>query len=755
MAFDFSKFNFFRRLDARGRIFFLFAGTVAVLFFIYLGVRFLWGDGQATGTSSIAGVPAGIQSIPYGDVSPEYAKALQQANLQAAQQARITGTSAVATITKLENAPQQSTSGCIICADESANVKYKLAEWVQQGKLSPDIADTLQQLADKNVSIDEYAQKLNQLIKEGKLTPEQARELLEEYKKQRANTLLKASAKLMDGLITNGSLPLDVANQLLTAQKNKVSVADYASLLQDMVKQGKISPTVAQQLLAQYTQQQAKETTLEGLASLRRMTQAGEITPDVEKILADLETSNAPLSAYSKMLDKLVTDGKLTPASAAKLLDRYKSQKTAIGPIGTISQMLQQAEDAAYAEIADLLKQGKISADVAAILTEMIQKDVSLDTQQATINQLVQQNKLTPEIAQLKIADYQTVKGLRDLLTQLGGLQANNANPVVYANALKRAVQTGLLTPDQASRLMQEYQAITSAPTSVALGNLQQRLQAETGSRQVTPSDFAVAQTQAEQASSQDRQANIDGLIAAMASQAQQLITTWQPPTMQHKVGTPKQKEAALSKEDAMAGKSGTYSSNSSSTTAPVLIKTGTIYFAVLDTAVNSDYPDSPIMATIVDGKYKGAKLLGKIVTTKGPAGQLDRVAMNFTIMNIEEWPASKTVTAYAIDPDTARSVMASQVDYHYMQRFGAMMATSFLQGYASAVTTSGGTTSQTLIGTTTTNPALNPSQKLMVGLGQMGQTLGTVTQGYANLPPTVKVDSGVGLGILFMSDVT
>ena len=98
---------------------------------------------------------------------------------------------------------------------------------------------------------------------------------------------------------------------------------------------------------------------------------------------------------------------------------------------------------------------------------------------------------------------------------------------------------------------------------------------------------------------------------------------------------------------------------------------------------------------------------------------------------------------------------MASQVDYHYTQRFGAMMATSFLQGYASAVTTSGGTTSQTLIGTTTTNPALNPSQKLMVGLGQMGQTLGTVTQGYANLPPTVKVDSGVGLGILFMSDVT
>lgn len=752
MAFDFSKLNFFRRLDARGRVFFLFAGSVAAIFLVYLGVRFLWGEGSVIGTSSVAGVPAGVQSVPYGDVSPEYAKALQQANLQAAQQARMTGTSAVATITKIEGAPQQVTGGCVICSDETANVKYKLAEWMQQGKVSPDTVDALQQLANKNVSVDEYAEKLNQLVKEGKLSPEQAREVLEEYKKQRTNVLLNDSAKLMDGMITNGTLPLDIANQLLTAQKNKASVADYANTLQDLVKQGRISPALSQQLLSQYSKQQAKEAALSGLATLRRMTQAGQITPDVEKTLADLETNNVPLNAYSKALDQLVTDGKLTPATAAKLLDRYKSQKTSIGPLGSIAQMLQQAENAAYAEIADLLKQGKITTDVAASLTEMIQKDISLEAFQTAVDQFVQQKKLTPEIAKLKIADYQSAKGLRDLLAQLSGLQANNANPVVYANALKRAVQAGLLTPDQASQFMQEYQATAAGPTSVALGNLQQRLQAEAESRQaVAQSDFTIAQSQAQQVVSQDRQANIEALMTAMSSQAQQLVSAWQPSIMQHKAGTPS-KSGSSSKDD--ADKSGTKSSLSSAALS-VLIKAGTIYFAVLDTAINSDYPDSPIMATIVEGKYKGARLLGKIVITKSPAGQMDRVAMNFTIMNVEDWPTTKTVTAYAIDPDTARSVMASQVDYHYLKRFGSMMATSFLQGYASAVTTSGGTTSQTLIGTTTTNPALDPRQKIMVGLGQVGQALGTVTQGYANLPPTVKVDSGVGLGILFMSDVT
>jgi type IV secretory pathway VirB10-like protein len=97
---------------------------------------------------------------------------------------------------------------------------------------------------------------------------------------------------------------------------------------------------------------------------------------------------------------------------------------------------------------------------------------------------------------------------------------------------------------------------------------------------------------------------------------------------------------------------------------------------------------------------------------------------------------------------------MASEVNYHYMQRFGAIMATSFLQGYATGVTNEG-TSTTGIFGTSTSHPSLSPANKIMVGLGQVGQTLGSVTQNYINIPPTVKVDSGVSLGILFMSDVS
>ena len=133
----------------------------------------------------------------------------------------------------------------------------------------------------------------------------------------------------------------------------------------------------------------------------------------------------------------------------------------------------------------------------------------------------------------------------------------------------------------------------------------------------------------------------------------------------------------------------------------------------------------------------------------------MDRVSLNFTLMNMSDWPTSRTVTAYAIDPDTARTVLASSVDYHYMQRFGAIMATSFVQGYANAIQTSASTSTTGIFGTSTTHPELSPSQKLASGLGQVGQALGTVTQNYTNIPPTVKVNAGVGLGILFMADVS
>lgn len=752
------KFEFFGKLGARSRIAVLAGGVVGVLLLVYISTKLLTGGEETTGPTRVASAPSGLQSVPGGQLLPEYQKALEQANVQRAEQAELTGTAAVPT---LINIGQQGTPGneCnIICSDEAANVKYSLGDWVKQGKVLLEVSDQLQKMADANVPESEYANLLDQLVQQGKLTPEQARELLDRYKKQHANALLQDSAKAMDAMIKSGQLSIDGANELLLLQKNKASPAEYANKLDDMVKKGKISPQVAQQLLAQYTQQRLDEVTKISIATLRQMAKTGQMTPDVEKTLIDLENKHVSVTDYSTTLSQLVTAGKLTPIVSKKVLEEYLWQKSMVGPSSSLDELIKKAEKAAFEEINDLLTTGKISPDTANQLRDMINRNIPFKDFQDAIAVLVQQQKLTPDIAKLKIADYQLVKGLRDMAQRLSALQGSNGSSTAYLDELKRAVQAGLLTPEEAARLMREYQALSGAgqPTGVVAGGgteefakLQQSVQQGGGiSAPVVSDQFSQAQTEAEAETAEAQRQRLETLMAAMSSQAGQLINTWQPVPMLHREGSPALAKASVSL-DGGRGRGG------SRAPKETIIKAGTILFGVLDTGVNSDYPDTPVMVTIVDGKYKHAKLLGKLAVAKNVVGQMDKVTLSFNLMNMDAWTSSRTVSAFAIDPDTARTALASNVNYHYFLRYGAIMATSFLQGYASAITTSGSTTTTGIFGTSTVHPELSPGQKLATALGQVGTTLGSTVQNYANIPPTVKVDSGVGLGILFMSDVT
>lgn len=760
--FSFKKFNFFSRLDARSRVVVLFGAVIGVVFLFYLGTRFLLGDGSATGQSRVANAPSGLQSVPGGTLTPEYQRALLEANKQAAQSAQMTGSSALPTMLNVGQA--QATTGCVICSDQNVNVKNSLDEWVKKGEITPEVAQLLADLANKNVPVEEYAAMLDRLVKEGKLTPEQARLLLEQYKKQHANALINESAKAMDALIKAGQLPIDAANTLLDAQRRGVSPTEYAALLQDLVRQGKISPEVAQRLLSQYSQQHAREVTAQSIAFLRKMARDGLIIPEVETVLIDLENKMVPMDEFAKTVQQFVAAGKLVPGAAKTIIDEYRMQKEAIGPTGTIDKLIQEAEAAAYQELSDLLKAGQITQDVASLLGNSIQRNIPLNEFKGIVNQLVAQKKLTPEIAKLKIADYVRVKGLRDMAAKLNALQANNASVAAYGEELKLAVQAGAITPDEAKQLLQEYQAMTSKAPIIgttpadALAQVQEQIAPPAPPVEFTAPPPAVLQAAVAEESDQDRQARIQALMAAMSGQAQQLVSSWQPPAMLHREGTP----IVVATGDKVVVKEGgnTVTVTGGKTIVNVeagrpLVKAGSIAFAVLDTAVNSDYPDTPVLATIVMGPLKGAKLLGKLTTAKNVAGQLDRVALNFTLMNKDDWDKSKGVTAYAIDPDTARTVMASTVNYHYLKRFGAIMATSLLQGYANAIQSSASTTTTGIFGTSTTHPTLNQSSKLLVALGQIGQNLSATTQKWIDIPPTVRVDAGVSLGILFMADVT
>lgn len=769
----FKPFEAFAKMDAKTRLFFVSAGIAVVIVAIYFAVRIFGGGETATGPSRVAGAPQGLQSVPGSQLTPEYYRALVQANAQAAQQAQISGGSAVPTLINVPGQafPQSTTNCTIICpGDESCDVPSQIADMVRSGAFSQDDANKFLDLVKSNVLPDEFMAALNDGMKQNKLSPDTARKLLDCYRKQYASALIAASGRVMDGLIKSGQLPLDVANQLLELQRKKASVADYAAALQRLVAAGKISPEVAAQLLAQYQKQQQAELAKTGALQLQQMAKAGQITPDVANQLLGLQKQNVPVDQYAATLQRLVAEGKLTPEAAAKLLAQY--QKQHIGGSAAIDGLVSAHEKQAADDLAALVKSGAISQDVADGLLALQKKNVTPEEYQAYLARLVKEGKLTPEQAQQLLAQYKKLYAVRQEAARLKALQGNNASLDDYANELKQAVQAGILTPDEAAKLYQDYQNVltpptapglagvdTSIPGSADFAKLQQRLSQQQLPAAVPVDTSQQFQTVAADTSAADQQARLDrirAMQAAMSQQAQDLLSkAWATPMMVYRAGTPESVKKASTTTDVTDTTTTTTVPGSVPGSQPPLgppiIKAGTILFAVLDTTLDSDYPDTPAMATIVSGQFKGAKLLGRMNVVKDK----DRMAITFTLMNMDNWLTGKNINAFAIDPDTARTAMASSVDNHYFLRYGGLFAASFLSGYANAIMNSGSTNVTGIFGTSTTRSAFSPGEKIATGLGQFGTAITNNMQQKLNIQPTIKVNAGVGLGILFMADVT
>ncbi len=196
------------------------------------------------------------------------------------------------------------------------------------------------------------------------------------------------------------------------------------------------------------------------------------------------------------------------------------------------------------------------------------------------------------------------------------------------------------------------------------------------------------------------------------------------------------------------------------------VIKAGTVIFGVLDTGVNSDAP-GPILATIVGGgacgKFKGGRLIGSIEIPKNG----EKIILNFKTLNLPKYPNSFKVSVVAIDADTARTALASDVDHHYLLRYGSLFASSFMEGVGKAISQPPGTqtnpsqqTGGTAVtvnqqGITNSYPPFTDLEKYaLVPLGTVGEEWGKAVKPYFNTPPSITVDQGTSIGLLFLSDL-
>jgi intracellular multiplication protein IcmE len=243
-------------------------------------------------------------------------------------------------------------------------------------------------------------------------------------------------------------------------------------------------------------------------------------------------------------------------------------------------------------------------------------------------------------------------------------------------------------------------------------------------------------------------------MSAAMAG----LLTSWQPTRQVIETeitpGKNGQQQAQMVQASAQAAAPAPLATSSASdaSSKKVAIKAGTVLHAVVITSVNSDEP-GPVLAQITTGPYAGGRLLGKFDLAK----ESGTVIVTFSALTMKHAESSYKINSFAVNPETARTGLSTDVDRHYLSRYGLFAAAQFTKGYGQALTQSGAT--QTIVSgpggvsSTTSYPQLSNKQIALSALGTLGEEVGNSLKDGLRRPPTVTLNSGTEIGVLIMQD--
>lgn len=157
---------------------------------------------------------------------------------------------------------------------------------------------------------------------------------------------------------------------------------------------------------------------------------------------------------------------------------------------------------------------------------------------------------------------------------------------------------------------------------------------------------------------------------------------------------------------------------------------------------------DTPVLAEITTGDLAGARLRGSFQVDDASR----RLLIMFSQITIDE--ETYPVEAYAVDGFTAEATLASDVDRRYLRRYGPILASGFVAGFADSasqvdeeVVISDGTA-------TVVRGAPTTRQSLFSGLSQAGSVIAEDIRERAPSGPEIMVTEGYPIGILVASQV-
>jgi Bacterial conjugation TrbI-like protein len=560
--------------------------------------------------------------------------------------------------------------------------------------------------------------------------------------------------------------------QLSSLLKEKEGTKDYeklskqlAGLLAELNMQGQEINNLLR-LLRELQNQGYDISDLERL--LRSLTKDGYNTDELAKLLALLSKQGYAINDLENLLKRLLKEG-YDPNLINKILeqllkDRLKALEEAIrrlqeGGYNTKDpSYVAQVNDPDFSKLlSQLANQGyKIDA-LEDLLKQLMEKGYNIFNLSVLFNQLKKDGYKVDKFESLIDQGQKSGKKITDMTDLLNALSKKNEPEPKKENQNKSELTTLVNLDKQVNSNLSEaerkYAEIVKQQQEKALAAIEEQKNKE---RMLKTAEERKFNNQQSTINSETRRKDMEAIFANMNTVADNLTSALNKTPEQSFVQGELKDEAKMNQLLQNIQPQVRFDQNKALDNKDQIIKAGTILFAVLETSVNSDEP-GPILARIVQKPLLNASLLGSIQPANSQYAE--GLVLNFATISIPDRIRSYSISAVAVDPNNSRVSIATDVDHHYLLRWGTIFAASFLQGYSKAISQSGTTIDTTISGATTNTVTkqspLNGKQQFYQGLADVASTWGKGVSSFSNRPNTITIDTGTSLGILLTSDFT
>lgn len=178
---------------------------------------------------------------------------------------------------------------------------------------------------------------------------------------------------------------------------------------------------------------------------------------------------------------------------------------------------------------------------------------------------------------------------------------------------------------------------------------------------------------------------------------------------------------------------------------AKKLANLGDVLYAVVDFEANSDHSKF-VQATSVAGPFAGAKFQGNFTRT------MDRLEITFSRVN---WKGQTyPLSAIAANPENPEIGLATEVNHHYLQRYGGVVLAAMVGAAGEQVAREGTTIRRGPLGEVDIETEKRSTEDLVkIGVGAGALEVRNALRDNINRPPTVIVAANTPIGIVLTQD--